>query len=323
MAERVLIFKSPVGDFLKLFFPTLLVFPLFLFPDFLSSPLLAMIIMYFFDGGHVYSTLLEQYADPVERKKAYVWQLTLLAFAMNLLVAILYEKHFFTYIFYFTVFHNMRQGLGVTFLYRRGEAAMAGFIKYSYYFLTMVPFFLFHLRERPANQLGEAIIKPLNLAQGQHLAALLPYYRLGLGIFLCGVVAIYATLLLKKQRKGLLPMGFFALVYTFAFIVSQNEFQSYVVLILSHAVPYFWLMEKRLVNTHTSGSMKKFAVIFLFLTFMVGGLLDYNHQELIETFDSISLLMLALLYTPLIVHFLFDGVIWTRDNERFQIFLKS
>ncbi len=321
--SRVLIFKSPTEDFLKIFLPTFVVFALFMFPEIYTSSLVAMLTMYFFDGGHVYSTMLEQYFDPIERKKPYVWQLTLLAFAMNLVVALLYESYFFTYIFYFTVFHNMRQGLGVTFLYRRGEKEMAGFVKYSYYFLTLTPFLLFHLKTRPSNQMGEAIIKPLNLGQSQHLAALLPYYNYGLGLFILGVLFIYGTLLLKKQTKGLLAMGFFALVYVFAFILSQNEFQSYMVLIVSHAIPYFWLMEKRLVTSHSSGSMKKFAVVFLFLIFMIGGLIDYNHQDILDLFDSVNLLMLSLLYVPLISHFLFDGVIWTRDNERFQIFLKS
>lgn len=323
MAERVLIFKSPWEDFFKIFLPTLAIFPLFFFPEFYTSPLLARMTMYFLDGGHVYSTMLEQYFDPIERRKPYVWQLTILAFVMNLVVAILYEEYFFTYIFYFTVFHNMRQGLGVTFLYRKGERAFAGFIKNSYYFVTLVPFLLFHIKDRPLIQMGEAIIKPLNLGQGHHLHALMAYYNYGLFFFIAGVIGIYSYLLLKKQTKGLFAMGFYALVYTFAFVISQNEFQSYLVLIFSHAIPYFWLMEKRLVTSHSSGSMKKFAVIFLFLIFLVGGLIDSSHQHLLNFFDDISLLLLSLLYVPLIVHFLFDGVIWTRDNERFQIFLKS
>jgi len=217
----------------------------------------------------------------------------------------------------------MRQGLGVTFLYRRGAGEMAKFVKYSYYFLTLFPFLLFHIKMRPENQMSEAIIKPLNLGQSHHLAALVPYYKFGLGFFILGVLFIYSYLILKKQTKGLLAMGFFALVYVFAFILSKNEFQSYLVLIFSHAIPYFWLMEKRLVTSHSSGSMKKFAVIFLFLIFLIGGLIDYNHQNLLDLFDSVNLLVLSLLYVPLIAHFLFDGVIWTRENERFQIFLKS
>jgi hypothetical protein len=323
MSERVLIFKNPLEDFAKIFLPTLLVFVIFYFPQIYTSTFAIMATIYLFDGGHVYSTMLEQYADPIERKKAYVWQLTLLAFAMNFVVAFFYESYFFTYIFYFTVFHNMRQGLGVTFLYRRGVPMMSKFVKYSYYFLTMVPFVLFHLKERPENKMGEAIIQPLNLGQSHHWEALLPFYHYGLLFFIAGVVLIYATLLWKKQTRGLLAMGFFALVYTFAFIISKNEFQSYMVLIFSHAIPYFWLMEKRLVNTHSSGSMKKFAVIFLFLIFLTGGMIDYSHKYLLDFFDDINLLVLAILYTPLISHFLFDGVIWTRDNERFQVFLKS
>ncbi len=322
-AKRVLIFKTPWEDFFKIFLPTLLAFALFLFPGIYNSSVVVMLTIYFLDGGHIYSTLLEQYADPIERKKPYVWQLTLLAFAMNLVMALFYEKYFFTYLFYFTVFHNMRQGLGVTFLYRGGEASMAKFVKCSYYFLTLMPFFLFHLKERPIHQMemGHFIINPLNLAQSHQLPALLPFYQYGLFLFISGVIAIYAYLLLKKQTKGLFPMGLFALVYTFAFILSENEFQSYCVLIVSHAIPYFWLMEKRLVASHSSKAMRKFALIFLFLTFLVGALINYSHQYRFDGFEGISFLMLAIAYTPLIVHFLFDGVIWSRDNERFLTFI--
>ena len=130
-----MIFQSAKEDFFKIFFATLLVFILSFNSKFLSSSIVIFITAYLLDGGHVYSTFLEVYADPSELRKAYVWKVTLLSLFLNLAVLLFLPNYFFYYIFYFTVFHNMRQGLGVTFLYKKGEKAGMLFYKYSYYFL--------------------------------------------------------------------------------------------------------------------------------------------------------------------------------------------
>ena len=116
-------------------------------------------------------------------------------------------------------------------------------------------------------------------------------------------------------------MLFFGSVYAYAFIVSKSEMESYALLIFSHAIPYYFLMEKRLGLTHKMVTMQKYAWLFLLIIFAIGGVIDYNQQEIVGFFEPLDSLAIALLTTPLISHFIYDAIIWKRGNERFKIFV--
>lgn len=291
---------------------------------FLASPLLLLATVYLFDRGHVYSTMLEVYADPEELRKAYVWFTTLIAFSLNLIILFFFNESFFYYIFYFTIFHNMRQGLGVTFLYRKGEKEGMLFYKVSYYFLTIFPLLIFHFRPRQGlEQMSDAIIKSIDLSQFYPAIYNVSLYKYGL-IFYCIIASIIGLIIwLKKYTRGFTSLVFFFLVYAFAFILSRNELQSYLILIASHAIPYFFLMEKRLAKTHSFDVIKKYSIVFVALTFILGGILEFYNDAIVDYFQEADVLIRALLTTPLITHFLFDGLLWKRGNERFKTFLKE
>lgn len=320
--RSALIFDSPREDFFKIFFISLLTFALSFNSAFLSSSIVLFTTIYLLDGGHVYSTLLEVYADPVELRKAYVWIVTIGSFFLNLSVLFFLPAYFFYYIFYFTVFHNMRQGLGVTFLYKKGEKEGLLFYKYSYYFLTIVPFVLFHFRKREiTNQLGESILKSINIFDYFPESIINSIYQYGSFIYLVGVISIIAFIFHKKIYRGLYSMIFFAFVYAFAFMFSRNELQSYILVIFSHAIPYYFLMEKRVAKTHSISLIRRYAPAFLILIFVFGGLFDFRRVFIIEFFYEVEILIRALVVTPLIAHFIFDAIIWKRGNERFKAFL--
>ena len=318
------IFSGHVEDFTKIFLATFLVFICMLSTDVLNSAVFLIFTIYFLDGGHVYSTLLEVVADPEEVRKKYVWLVLLGTFFLNLIIHYFLQPYFFYYIFYFTVYHNMRQGLGVTFLYRLGEKRSPNFIKWSYYFLTLVPFILFHMK--PAmnqGKLGEAILKPINLFEIYSAQSLDLAFRSGVGLYLAGIVLITAVLLYQKNIRGFLSMLFFTVVYAYAFLVSDNEMKSYALLIFSHAIPYYFLMEKRLKVTHKLNFMQKYAWLFLLIIFAIGGLLDGFQEEIVTLVEPMDSLAVALLTTPLISHFIFDAIIWKRGNERFHAFVST
>ncbi|MGZ3808499.1 MAG: hypothetical protein ACXVCE_10460 [Bacteriovorax sp.] len=266
--NKGLIFESRKEDFFKIFFATFLLFLLSFNSAFLSSSLVFLITAYLLDGGHVYSTMLEVYADPEEAKKPYIWAITLLSFFLNLAVLVFFPPYFFYYIFYFTVFHNMRQGLGVTFLYKKGEKEGLLFYKYSYYFLTVIPFILFHFRHRDIGErLGEGIVKNIDLFQFFPEKIILSIYQYGVYFYVLGALAIIAYVYLKKNFRGLWSMSFFGGVYALSFLVFRNELQSYILLIASHAIPYYFLMEKRIAKTHSLSAIKKYAPLFLIMFF--------------------------------------------------------
>ena len=322
--EKNLIFKNRLEDFAKIFLATFLVFFFMMLTDVMTSTAFLLVTIYFLDGGHVYSTLLEVLGDPEEVRKKYVWIVLLGSFFLNFFIHFLLSAYFFYYIFYFTIYHNMRQGLGVTFLYRIGEKRAVEIVKWSYYFLTMTPFILFHMKPQMSEgKLGEAIIRPINLYQVFSSESLLTAYKIGVSAYLIGALVIGAYFIYQKNLRGLLSMFFFSLVYAYAFLISTNELKSYALLIFSHAIPYYFLMEKRLGVTHKLNFMQRYAWLFLLVTFAVGGVIDYYQTDIVDLMEPFDSLAWALLTTPLISHFIYDALLWKRGNERFQNFVKA
>lgn len=321
--EKNQIFGHQYQDFAKIFLATFLVFAFMLMTDiWVTSTAFLLITVYFLDGGHVYSTLLEVLGDPEEVRKKYVWIVLLGSFFLNLFIHLFFGAYFFYYIFYFTVYHNMRQGLGVTFLYRLGEKRSVNVVKWGYYFLTVIPFILFHLKPRlKGYKLDESILMPVDVYQFFSAASIDTAFKSGILIYGLGAMAIAGFLYWQKNTRGLLSMLFFGSVYAYAFIVSKSEMESYALLIFSHAIPYYFLMEKRLGLTHKITSMQKYAWLFLLIIFAIGGVIDYNQQEIVGLFEPLDSLAIALLTTPLISHFIYDAIIWKRGNERFKTFV--
>lgn len=324
MMKKNLIFSSHLADFNKIFLATLALFILMMLTDVMSSTLFVLVTIYFLDGGHVYSTLLEVVGDPEEVRKKYVWVVLLGSFFLNLFIHLFFQSYFFYYIFYFTIYHNMRQGLGITFLYRLGERSYVNFIKWSYYFLTMIPFILFHLKPPGTEgRLGEAIIKPIDLFTYFSGESLATYYNRGVFLYAIGVVFVVMFMLIKKNFRGFLSMLFFAAVYAYAFLISDSEMKSYALLIFSHAIPYYFLMDKRIVLTHKLDFVQKYSWIILLAIFALGGAIDYYQSDIVELFEPLDSLAMALLTTPLISHFIYDALIWKRGNHRFKTFTDS
>jgi len=318
------IFKNKPEDFFKIFLGTFLALFLIQIPSVLNSTIFLFLTVYLLDGGHVYSTLLEVLFDKSEVQKKYVSIVLLGSFLLNFIIHYFFKNLFFFYLFYFTVFHNMRQGLGLTFLYRIGKNQNPNLIKFFYYFLTLVPFFIFHLRgpvlER--NLTGD-ILMPYylnNLFSQYHIHTLTQ----GSIYFYFFIVAFgFIYLYLKKNTSGLMSLAFFAGVYSYAFLLSTNELKSYVILIFSHAIPYYFLMEKRVKLTHVSEYVRTHAWLFLLILFFVGGFIDYYQDDVVGYFFPFDSLVTAFLLTPLIAHFIFDAIIWKRGNSRFQEFVKN
>ncbi len=324
MLNNNYIFKGPVEDFLKIYCVTFLAFLLSFSPQLLTSSILIFITIYLLDSGHVYSTMIEVYADPNELKKPYVWIVTTGSFIINLCILLFFEDFFYNYIFYFTIFHNMRQGLGIVLLQSKPNTRDVLFTKWTYYFLTLLPFILFHFKSRVGTSpLSEIIIHPININNFFSDNWLSHIFNWGIRLYLTGIASIAVLILWKKVYTKILPILFFFSLYAFAFLISKNELQSYILLITSHAIPYYFLFEKRLKLTHSLKNVKRFAPLILILSFTVGGSLEYFQNNILEIFSNSSVLIRAMLTTPLITHFIFDGIIWKKDNKNFQLFRSS
>jgi hypothetical protein len=318
------IFGSGLEDFVKIIVPTLLLLIIGCFYPLQKNKYYFLIIAYLIDAGHVYSTMLEVYFDPEILKKKFVYGVTIGSFLLNTLILILFPKYFFYWIFYFTVFHNMRQGLGFVFLERRQCLEYNIFVKYLYYFSTITPFILFHIRETNKIELSEAILKKVDITFIKNISFFnRPFYNWMLGIYIILFLTGVFFLFLKKQ-KGIPMFLFFSLVYILAFIVLKSELLAYGVLIVSHGIPYFFILEKRISLTHSLKLVREKAWIFILIFFILGGFIEYSHEDILELFSfPINQIALAMLFTPLISHFIFDSIIWRRHDSRFKLFLAS
>lgn len=319
-----MIFQSIKEDFFKIFITTLIVWGLTFIVPIQSSRLMLILTIYFLDAGHVYSTLLEVAFDPEEVRKKYVWIVFLGTFFSCFLIHLFFKDDFFFVVFYFTVFHNMRQGLGVTFLYRKGvEGFSPTFYKWCYYFLTVIPFLLFHVREPlKGTILGEGILKPYYFSEFLNPFLLKEILKYGITLYILGLVTIFSRLIMTKNTKGIWSMLFFTFVYAYAFLISNNDVVSYFLFIFSHAVPYYFMMEKRIKLTHKSAFVRKYAVAMLLVLFSVGGLIDYAQNKYGDVFEwPLDSIAIGLFSVPLISHFIFDAIIWKRGNERFKTFI--
>ncbi len=215
----------------------------------------------------------------------------------------------------------MRQGLGIGFLFQKKLTISPKVIKNLYYLCTMVPFVLFHFKMRSDDSLGDRIIERIDLFKWFSRSLLEGIYlwgKIGYFIFLCLVISFF----IFKKISAILPFVFFVLVYAISFLFLNNEFYAYSLLIVSHGVPYFFLMKKRIRLTHSRSFVKKHVTIFLFLLVSFGALLEFHEQDLYDLTNE-NIYVVALFYTPLIAHFLIDGIIWKKGHEKFDSFKKS
>ncbi|MBC7428479.1 MAG: hypothetical protein H7336_07705 [Bacteriovorax sp.] len=69
-------------------------------------------------------------------------------------------------------------------------------VKWNYYFLTLVPFILFHMKPAVAyGKLSEQILKPINLYQIFSAHSLKSAFKTGVGIYIIGALAIVGWLI--------------------------------------------------------------------------------------------------------------------------------
>lgn len=322
---RSFIFGTYQADFFKIYFPTIL-FGLFVLLFALMLPnyefgrneIFAFIVAYLVDAGHVYTTYLESFLDKDERKKHQTIKWTILGFVFNFTIISIVPNWFYYWIFYFTIFHNMRQGLGFVFLHQVKLPINPKTLKYIYYYLTMMPFFIFHFTERQSLRLNEFLLRRIDLFQIIDMSLIegLRFYLTGIYIISALIILIYLWKIKLESKTSLI---FFTLVYITAFLILKNEMYAYATLIFSHGIPYYFLMKKRIELTHSISLIKKYAGFFLLLFVAIGAYVDFIEED-ITGFENlwINNIAVALFFTPLIGHFLIDGYIWKKGHPKFD-----
>lgn len=322
---RLYIFGTYQADFFKIYFPTIL-FGMFvllfalLLPEyeFGRNEIFAFIVAYIVDAGHVYTTYLESFLDKDERIKHQTIKWTTIGFILNFSIISIFPSWFYYWIFYFTIFHNMRQGLGFVFLQQEKLPINSKNLKYIYYYLTMLPFLIFHFTQRQSLRLNEFLLRRIDLFEFVNFQVI-EGLRFYLTIFYLISLIVIFTYIWKIKLEAKTSLIFFTMVYITAFLILKNEMYAYATLIFSHGIPYFFLMKKRIELTHSINLVKKYAGIFLLIFVAMGAYVDFIEED-ITGFENlwINNFAVALFFTPLIGHFLIDGLIWKKGHSKFD-----
>lgn len=330
------IFNSALLDFLIIYLPTIVSF-LFIKinhdREFFVSIL--FYILYFIDNGHVYTTNIKTIFSPTEIKRTYKTLLVPLGVVVGMLLwwYAFDWFHFWTFVAYFTVFHNLRQGLVILKWYEKKNNRIMTFTKYFYYLFTFVPILILHFRVVNISvinyyrndwtwypNLGHRVEIFSMVFDNIYYFASLVLYSLVILAYIFHEVYFYFKYKKNELNRNLAMLNF-AFIYFYSFVLSTYEAELLFMLVLTHGITYVSLIIYRQKQIRAKFlSLQVFAVILL-LT--IGGILGEFYADnlydkvtdLVITPSNLTELVMIILYmTPILSHFIWDSYLWKKDH---------
>lgn len=321
------IFSSDFEDFYKIFFPSLLCILVLLLEKISFYSVYLLMGLSVCDIGHIYSSGIETYLDPEIRSM----KSTMLATATGLIIAsvmVIFFSSYVTYIFFYSiVFHNMRQGLGITLIYRH-KAARTGLstnlFKKIYYILILFPFALFHFRN-PLENLGWLQKFYFTLPVEKWFSAFhfpsIVFY--GTAVYLVLLLGFFIFFITTEDWRSVFSLFFFVAIYSFSYLFSYNLLYSTFLLITSHAIPYLFLVQGRSKLFHTNKIVRKFPTIVVAAVIFLGFIYYTFFYSKIGEVASLSKWQKFFIIVPSYIHYAIDGHVWKKGYVRFAKFLQS
>lgn len=281
------------------------------------------------DISHVFSTGVEAYMDPEVRRERNTIKLTVIGVSIALFIVVFFADIAENIFFYSIIFHNMRQGIGLALIYYKKsdkKKISAENLKRIYYFLTLFPIVIFHLK-RTYVDFGmlekfyfvvpvEKFIQLQNYPVNNIVFGLEIFYWLAF-------IALSALILINVGRRVTGTILFFAIIYAFSYIVTKNLLFSSLLLMASHAVPYLFLIQKRTNTLSASEYMKRYSWVVISICVALGFCYYFFFYRGIGPVEKMSPLAKFFVITPSYIHYAFDGHVWTKNNARFLKFLSA
>ncbi len=261
------------------------------------------------DSGHVYATLWRTYFRPSERQRTSVyWLVPIVFFAVFYLWVHFQWKYLAAFVVYATVFHNVRQLLGISRWYQKLNKQWSKVSDIFLYSLCAVPFVAFHFRETP------------KLAAYYATDELFFYpnssvYVVAIAFFTVVSFSWLGFEAYRLYRYGdfnrTLSVFFAALFYGCAFINGETAAQILFPLVVSHGFSYLALTDlslRRIEPTLYKGFVPLAVVV---LTAFIFGSAEYwVEDEWLDLSSNGQAFTTALLLTPLFCHYFFDSFLW-------------
>ncbi len=310
------IFRKTKEDTLKFFgIPALLILAS-LFVNFENYPWLTAFTFYVVNNGHVHSTFIDVALDPREARKRYVWKSLLVASLLIGYVLIFQFQYFWLALFVATYIHNFMQGMGISLLFRGRHPGHKAF-KFTFLALALFPFFIYNLK-RSLNPVKDKFVTYVDFSP--LLSADFIQYAITGAMFGYAIAAsgILYFLIKDKKKSGACSTIYFAIVYGIAWIYAQNNFNAISILILSHGIPYLFLMQTRLSLTHSIPVIRKYASVIIFLVCVLSLAAGPALERAQNSSGGEEKLLLFFLFLPTVLHYVLDTTIWKRSNLKFR-----
>lgn len=272
----------------------------------------AFIAMGLLDSGHVYATLWRTYFMPQERvRSAVYWWLPPFFFVVFFFWNYFQWGYLAAFVVYATVFHNVRQLLGISKWYQKINKSWSRTSDIFLYLLCGIPFLAFHFRTDVQFAHYYASDELFLFPNPQILHGLLLLYILVL--FLWCLFEMY-RLMKYKDTQRTLSVFFAAVIYGAAFIYGKNAAQVLFPLIVSHGFSYLALTDLSLRKLSAQMVGYKPLGLVLLTALLFGGIEFLIEEDWINTKSPRHSLTTALLLTPLFCHYYFDAFLWKRTH---------
>lgn len=267
------------------------------------------------DSGHVYTTVWRTYFHKPERERLALYYYLPVALFVMFFSWIYFEWPLLgAVIIYVTLFHNMRQFLGISKWYQKLNSQYDRWSNYFLYALCILPFAVYHFRHLPRTG---------DMYYSGETAFFYPNYTLenyASRIYWLHVFAwlVHEGISFRKQQEWnrLTSVAVPAVVYGTSFLLTSNEAAVIFPLVISHGASYLALNALAMERTQLIRWGKySLAVGAVFGTALFFGSLEFIFDDF-KGDDSSTLTagISALILTPLFCHYIYDAFLWKRSH---------
>lgn len=271
------------------------------------------------DSSHIYSTFWRTVFDSEERirsKNMYIVAPILIGILLFLWF-FLDIPFFWNFIIYLTVYHQIKQAIGLQKWYSKINDYFEKSSTYVMYLVTLFSFLCFHFR-------SDSIL--INFYSDNDLFIYPNQILFFISLFFLGLTFIYWIIfelqnLYKKQfyiNKFLLMLIFMS-VQIWCFLFGNNMIEVILPQLIYHAVSYQASIIQAVSNLKKKRNSNKliFKTIFIIIFSLIIGFAANRIEEIISPSPEGNLtasILLAVYMIPTLCHHLWDAFIWKRTH---------
>ena len=286
----------------------------------LPIAVLTFVITALIDSGHTYATLWRTLRRPSSQSDEKKYALfALMIFTASWLWMRLGLPHFWTFVVYSTIFHHVRQSYGLHRWYQSLARERDAWTGRLLQVLLFLPFLALHFR--PARSFGIYTVSDIpSFPSWEIWNTLRALWNVTLLLFLCREYLIYLrtqTVRTQTLFSVLMP----SLLQWICVFANSSKMDILFPLLVSHGVAYIVLIARGRQSLGSPISLRM-GIIFVGISAVVGGLLSFGLEQLAIDFNYIrgkfsfwNEIVLALIATPMLWHYLVDAFIWKHTDE--------